>query len=106
MGKAISYGFAETTQCCCGRRSGLAQRDLLLGCGIAITDSPITVLQKILKRINLRLPYLRNERDGEKRLRIYGGAKSRFESLEHQEEKMFGHWLKQCQDKFDVPEAA
>ena len=78
----------------------------LLGCGIAITDSPITVLQKILKRINLRLGYLRNERDGDKRLRIYGAAKSRFESLEHQEEKMFGHWLKQCQDKFDVPVAA
>ena len=78
----------------------------ILGCGIAITDSPITVLQKSLKQINQRLPYLRNERDGDKRLRIYGAAKSRFEKLESQEEQMFGKWLAQCQEKFDVPVAA
>ena len=78
----------------------------LLGSGIAITDSPITVLQKSLKQINQRLPYLRNERDGDKRLRIYGAAKSRFDKLEPQEEQMFGKWLAQCQEKFDVPVAA
>ncbi len=49
--------------------SALVFKDLVhfnqvLRCGIAISDSPITVVQKILKQINQRLPYLRNERDG------------------------------------------
>ncbi|MDJ0532369.1 MAG: hypothetical protein QNJ70_07705 [Xenococcaceae cyanobacterium MO_207.B15] len=48
----------------------MARFNQVLGCGIAITDSPITVVQKILKQINQRLPYLRNQRDGKKRLRI------------------------------------
>ncbi len=43
----------------------LARFNQVLGCGIAITDSPITVVEKILKKINQRLPYLRNERDEE-----------------------------------------
>ncbi len=43
----------------------LARFNQVLGCGIAITDSPITVIQKILKQINQRLPYLRNIRDGD-----------------------------------------
>ncbi len=64
------------------------------------------MIEKILKQINQRLPYLRNERDGDKRLRIYGAAQSRFEKLEPQEEQMFGKWLAQCQEKFDVSVAA
>ena len=78
----------------------------VLRCGIAIADSPITVVQKILKQINQRLPYLRNERDGKKRLRIFGAAQSRFEGLELEETQMLAKWLKQCQEKFDTPEVA
>ncbi len=91
--------------------SAIVFRDLVhfnqvLRCGIAVTDSPITILQKILKQINYRLPYLRNERDGKKRLRIYGAAESRFENLEQEETQMLAKWLKQCQEKFDSPEVA
>ena len=91
--------------------SALVFKDLVhfnqvLRCGIAIADSPITVVQKILKQINQRLPYLRNERDGKKRLRIYGAASSRFEGLEREEEQMLAKWLKQCQEKFDISEVA
>ena len=84
----------------------LARFNQVLGCGIAITDSPITVIQKILKQINQRLPYLRNCRDGEKRLRIYGAAKSKLDVLSQHEERLFGKWLEQCKAKFDVVEAA
>ncbi len=84
----------------------LARFNQVLGCGIAITDSPITVVQKILKQINQRLPYLRNLRDGEKRLRIYGAATSKLDVLSHQENQLFAKWLDQCKSKFDVPEAA
>ena len=77
----------------------------LLRCGIAITDSPITVVQKILKQINQRLPYLRNERDRDKRLRIYGAAKSKLDVLSDKETTLFGRWLEQCKAKFDVTEA-
>ncbi len=84
----------------------LVRFNQVLRCGIAVTDSPITILQKILKQINQRLPYLRNERDGKKRLRIYGAAKSRFENLEQEEEQMLNRWLKQCQEKFDTPQVA
>ena len=83
----------------------LSRFNQVLGCGIAITDSPITVIQKILKRINQRLPYLRNLRDGEKSLRIYGSAKSKLDVLSHQEDKLFAKLLDQCKSKFDVPEA-
>ena len=84
----------------------LARFNQILGCGIAITDSPITVIQKILKRINQRLPYLRNCRDGEKRLRIYGAGKSKLDVLSKHEKRLFGKWLDQCKSKFDVPEVA
>ena len=84
----------------------LSRFNQVLGCGIAITDSPITVIQKILKRINQRLPYLRNLRDGDKRLRIYGAAKSKLDVLSQQEDKLFTKWLDQCKSKFDVPEVA
>ncbi len=84
----------------------LARFNQILGCGIAITDSPITVIQKILKRINQRLPYLRNCRDGEKRLRIYGAGKSKLDVLSQHEERLFSKWLDQCKSKFDVPEVA
>ncbi len=83
----------------------LARFNQVLGCGIAITDSPITVVQKILKQINQRLPYLRNQRDGEKRLRIYGAAKSKLDVLSQHEERLFSKWLEQCKVKFDVVEA-
>ena len=84
----------------------LARFNQVLGCGIAITDSPITVIQKILKQINQRLPYLRNCRDGEKRLRIYGAANSKLDVLSQHEDKLFAKWLDQCKSKFDVPEVA
>ncbi len=84
----------------------LSRFNQILGCGIAITDSPITVIQKILKRINQRLPYLRNLRDGEKRLRIYGAATSKLDVLSQHEERLFAKWLDQCKSKFDVPEVA
>ncbi len=84
----------------------LARFNQVLGCGIAITDSPITVVQKILKQINQRLPYLRNLRDGEKRLRIYGAGKSKLDVLSQHEERLFAKWLDQCKSKFDVPEVA
>ncbi len=84
----------------------LARFNQVLGCGIAITDSPITVIQKILKQINQRLPYLRNLRDGEKRLRVYGAGKSKLDVLSQHEERLFSKWLEQCKVKFDVVEAA
>ena len=84
----------------------LARFNQVLGCGIAITDSPIVVVQKILKQINQRLPYLRNLRDGEKRLRICGSARSKLDVLSQHEERLFGKWLDQCKAKFDVPEVA
>ena len=83
----------------------LARFNQILGCGIGITDSPLTVIQKILKRINQRLPYLRNLWDGEKRLRIYGAGKSKLDVLSQHEERLFAKWLEQCKAKFDVVEA-
>ncbi|GAB4244556.1 MAG: hypothetical protein Kow0049_34470 [Stanieria sp.] len=56
----------------------LVRFNQILGCGIAATDSPITIIQKIFKVVGLKLPCLRNERDGKKRLRIYGAAQSKF----------------------------
>ncbi|MDJ0648142.1 MAG: hypothetical protein QNJ60_05490 [Xenococcaceae cyanobacterium MO_188.B19] len=84
----------------------MARFNQILGCGIAINDSPITVVEKILKKINQRLPYLRNERDGDKRLRIYGAAKSKLDVLSDKEVTLFGRWLNQCKAKFDTPEVA
>ena len=71
----------------------LVRFNQILGSGIAQSDSPIVVVQKILKQIGLRLPYLRNERDGAQRLRIYGAAESRFK-LEPQESDILNHWFK------------
>ena len=79
------------------------KRDLIrfnqvLGCGIAIGDSPIVVLQKILKRIGQRLPYLRNERDGKKRLRVYGFATSNFDKKT--EKEIIQSWLVNASQTF------
>ena len=63
-------------------------------------------VEKILKKINQRLPYLRNERDRDKRLRIYGSAKSKLNVLSDQEVTLFNRWLDQCKAKFDNPDVA
>ena len=84
----------------------LTRFNQILACGIAITDSPITVVEKILKKINQQLPYLRNERDGDKRLRIYGSAKSKLDVLSDKEATLFNRWLDQCKAKFDTPDVA
>ena len=76
----------------------------VLGCGIAATDSPITVLQKIQKKVGKRLPCLRNERSGEKRLRIYGAAESRF-GLDSVETEIFESWLRSSQQQFSASAA-
>ena len=76
----------------------------ILRCGIAQTDSPITVLQKILKVVALKLPCLRNERDGKKRLRIYGAAESKFRELHHLEEQILHSWLNQVKTKYFQPQ--
>lgn len=73
---------------------GLVQFNQILRCGVAKTDSPITVIQKILRAIGQKLPCLRNERDGKKRLRIYGAAVSRFGELHHLEDEILSGWLK------------
>lgn len=65
----------------------------VLRCGIAKSDSPITMIQKIFKVIGLKLPCLRNERDGKKRLRIYGAAISKFGELHHLENQILDNWL-------------
>ncbi|MDJ0593075.1 MAG: DUF3854 domain-containing protein [Pleurocapsa sp. MO_226.B13] len=72
----------------------LVRLNQVLRCGIAETDSPITVVQKILKVIGLKLPCLRNERDGKKRLRIYGSAVSKFRELHHLENQILDNWFK------------
>ena len=77
----------------------LIRLNQILGCGIAVTDSPITILQKILKQIGYRLPYYRNERDGKKRLRIYGSAQSRYD-LADLEENILESWLALSAQKF------
>ena len=84
----------------------LTRFNQILGCGIAINDSPITVVEKILKKINQQLSYLRNERDGDKRLRIYGSAKSKLNVLSDKETTLFNRWLEQCKAKFDTPDVA
>lgn len=71
----------------------LVRFNQVLRCGIAKTDSPITVAQKILKVIGMKLPCLRNERDGRKRLRIYGVAISKFGELRHLENQILDNWL-------------
>lgn len=73
----------------------LVRFNQILKCGVAKTDSPITIIQKILKAIGQKLPCLRNERDGKKRLRIYGAAVSRFVVLHQLEDEIFSSWLKQ-----------
>lgn len=83
----------------------LVRFNQILGCGIAVDDSPITVLQKILKRIGLKLPYLKNERDGKKRLRIYGAARSRYDLISL-EEQITESWLVSYARKFDEIAAA
>ena len=77
----------------------------ILGCGIAKTDSPIVVLQKLLALRGEKLVCLRKIRDGEKRLRIYGQTISRFALSHQQEAEIFEHWLSLCQKKFETPEA-
>jgi hypothetical protein len=72
----------------------LVRCNQVLRCGIAKTDSPITVAQKILKVIGMKLPSLRNERDGKKRLRIYGAGISKFGELHHLENQILDNWLK------------
>ncbi len=41
----------------------------------------------------------------DKRLRIYGSAKSKLDVLSDREEQLFSRWLDQCKAKFDVAEA-
>ena len=77
----------------------------ILGCGIAKTDSPIVVLQKLLALLGEKLVCLRKIRDGEKRLRIYGNVVSKLALSHHQETEIFEYWLALCQKKFDTPEA-
>lgn len=81
----------------------LARFNQVLGCGVAITDSPIMVLQKILKQIGQKLPYLRNERDSKKRLRIYGAAESRY-GLSALEESISESWLALFAQKYTAVE--
>ena len=73
----------------------------ILRCGISATSSPIDVAQKIHKVIGLRLPELRNERDGEKRLRIYGAAESKFSELHHLEPEILNAWEEKAKLKYD-----
>lgn len=73
----------------------LGRFNQVLKCGIAKDDSPITVVQKILKVIGLKLEYLRNERNGKKRLRIYGAAVSKFGEMHHRENEILEGWFKQ-----------
>ena len=66
----------------------------VLKCGIHKDDSPITVIQKILKKVGYKLEYLRNERDGKKkRLRVYGAAISKFSAVQHLEKSILQGWL-------------
>lgn len=44
--------------------------------------------------------------DGDKRLRIYGAAKSKLDALSDKEVTLFGRWLNQCKAKFDTPDVA
>lgn len=82
----------------------LVRFNQILRCGIAKTDSPIVVLQKLLAMRGEKLVCLRKIKDGEKRLRIYGAATSRFTLSPKDEEKIFKHWFDKCQKKFDTPE--
>ena len=83
----------------------LVRLNQILGCGIAQTDSPIVVLQKLLAQLGEKLVCLRKIRDGQKRLRIYGHAISKF-ALSHQQEKeIYAHWFSACQKKFALSES-
>ncbi len=73
----------------------------ILGCGIAKTDSPIVVLQKLLALLGEKLVCLRKIRDGEKRLRIYGQAISKLALSHQQEAEIFEYWFNLCQKKFE-----
>ncbi|MGL5075080.1 MAG: KilA-N domain-containing protein [Waterburya sp.] len=56
-------------------RENVAQVNRAFTAGIGAKDSPITIVQKLLKRIGLQLPLLRHIRTKEKkRLRIYGAV--------------------------------
>lgn len=79
----------------------LVRFNQVLRCGIAATDSPITVIQKILKQLGKKLPYLRNERDGDKRLRIYGSATSKF-ALDQLEEQILASWSRHYQERLST----
>ena len=79
----------------------LVRFNQILRCGISATDSPITVVQKILKVMGKRLPCLRNKRDGQKRLRIYGAAVSKFGELHHLENEILNAWKQKAQLKYD-----
>lgn len=85
-------------------KKDLVRFNQILGCGVAIGDSPIVVLQKVQKKLGMRSPYLRNERDGKKRLRIYGAAESRFE-LDDLEKQISFSWLAYFTRKFVESEA-
>lgn len=69
----------------------LVRFNQILRCSIAITDSPITVVQKIFKQIGKQLPYQKNLRNGNKRLRIYGAATSKF-NLDAVETEILENW--------------
>ena len=77
----------------------------ILRCGIAKTDSPIVVLQKLLALWGEKLVCLRKIREEEKRLRIYGNALSKFALSHQQEAEIFEYWFQLCQKKFETPEA-
>lgn len=79
----------------------LVRFNQVLSTGIAIADSPVSMLQKILKQVGSKLTYLRNERDGDKRLRIYGAAVSRYE-LDAIEGQIIESWFSFCHEQYKV----
>ena len=83
----------------------LVRFNQILGAGIAQTDSPIVVLQKSLALKGEKLLCLTKIRDGEKRLRIYGAATSKFSLSQEQEADIFDYWFNLCQKNFETPEA-
>ena len=83
----------------------LVRFNQVLRCGVAQSDSALAVLQKIFKTIGKKLPCLRNERDGEQRLRIYGAAVSRFE-LNLLEKQILSRWYAKCAKKYSEEEVA
>lgn len=79
----------------------LIRFNLILGCGIAKSDSPITVLQKILGLLGGKLVCLRKIRDGAKRLRIYGNLVPKFSLHSSEQTDIMNYWLRQVQQKYE-----